>query len=156
MRSKSLIPATVFVALAAAGCGSAASATHATGSPSTRADRPSMAFHVQLLGAAEVPPGAPQGRGGAVIATHDRTLRVCWRFAHLKHFTKPTYAHIHIGDRGKSGAVVVPLSTGARFLHRGCVTTSAAVIRAIETQSQHYYVNIRSVRYRSGAVRGQL
>jgi hypothetical protein len=156
MRSKLLIPALMIVMLAVAGCGSSTKTSRTTSSSSAGAGVPSVAFHVKLSGAAEVPPGAPKGTGGAVIALHDSTLRVCWRFAHLKNFTKPTFAHIHLGDIGTSGIVVVPLSTGPRFLHKGCVTASATVIKAIEKQPHRYYVNIHSTQYPGGAVRAQL
>jgi CHRD domain len=156
MRSKLLIPGLAILVLAVAACGSSTKPSHITGGSPTSAGAPSLAFHVKLTGAAEVPPGAPKGSGGAVIALHDSTLQVCWRFAHLKGFTKPTLAHIHLGDKGTSGIVVVPLSTGTRFLHKGCVTTSATVIKAIAQKPHRYYVNIHSTEYPGGAVRAQL
>jgi hypothetical protein len=110
---------------------------------------------LKLTGAAETPPGAPKGTGGAVIAFHGAT-KVCWRFAHLGGFTGATAAHIHVGAAGKSGNVVVPLSTGPKFVHKGCVRAKAALVKAIEKDPHGYYVNIHSTKYPGGAVRSQL
>jgi CHRD domain len=114
-----------------------------------------LIYRAKLTGAAETPPGAPQGIGDAIIAFHGSSV-VCWRFAHLHGFTSPTFAHIHIGANGRSGNIVVPLSTGPRLHHQGCATVSGNVVRSIERSPQAYYVNIHSAQYPSGAVRGQL
>lgn len=111
---------------------------------------------MKLSGKAETPAGAPKGTGSAVVALHGRTLRVCWRFSRLKGFTSATVAHIHKGVEGTSGNIVVPLSTAAKLHHRGCVSSSAALIKAIEKNPHGYYVNIHSKKYPGGAVRAQL
>lgn len=173
MRSKLLVPAiAAFAALGIAACGSSSSSKSTTSSssastppatastpakkPHRRPAVPSRTYHVKMSGTAEVPKGAPKGSGGAVVALHGRTLQVCWRFAHLRGFTGPTFAHIHQGGRGTSGPIVVPLSTSLKFHNRGCVKASAAVIKAIEHNPHGYYVNIHSKKYPGGAVRAQL
>jgi hypothetical protein len=113
-------------------------------------------YRVRLSGGkAETPPGAPQGTGTAVIAFHGSSL-VCWRFAHLHGFLDATFAHIHSGATGKSGNIVVPLSTSPALHHQGCVPVSAALVKAIERHPANYYVNIHSRQYPGGAVRAQL
>jgi hypothetical protein len=109
---------------------------------------------VDLTGKEAVPHGAPIGSGKAVIALHDKALRICWRFGHLHRFVHATAAQIHRGEKGKVGPVVVPL--GRRFRHKGCVKTAAATITAIAKNPHGYYVTVESRKYRSGAVRGQL
>jgi hypothetical protein len=111
---------------------------------------------VKLTGKAETPAGAPSGSGIAVISLSGKKLQACWRFVLLKGFTKPTFAHIHMGPAGTSGNVVIPLSTGATFLTKGCATTTAALIKAIEANPHGYYVNIHNAKYPGGAVRAQL
>jgi hypothetical protein len=181
MRTKLLIPSLVVVMLGIAACGSSSSSssstpsastpssTPATTTPATKAKKgktakkattkaavPSRTYSVKMTGAAETPAGAPKGTGAAVIALHGKTLQVCWRFAHLAGFTGATFAHIHVGPKGTSGNIVVPLSTGTSFLHKGCVAANAALIAAIEKNPHGYYVNIHSKSYPGGAVRAQL
>jgi hypothetical protein len=52
--------------------------------------------------------------------------------------------------------VVIAMGGGSRLHHRGCVPITAAVIKEIEKRPSDYYVNVRSARYPSGAVRAQL
>ena len=67
---------------------------------------------------------------------------------------KPTQAHIHVGGKGVSGNVVVPL--GAAYKGSGCTKASKALIEKIETNPNRYYVNIHNAKYPAGAIRGQL
>lgn len=145
------------IGLAACGSGSSRSASSSKTSPSAANSAGSLRiYRVGLTGAtAEAPAGAPQGTGAAVIAFHGSS-RVCWRFAHLHGFINATVAHIHAGAQGKSGKVVVSLSTGPRLHHEGCVPVSPVVVKAIEGHPSGYYVNIHSKQYPNGAVRAQL
>jgi hypothetical protein len=153
--------AALVLGVAACGGSNSSSSTRATSTPratalsaATSAGR-ILIYRAKLTGGAETPPGAPQGIGDAIIAFHGSSV-VCWRFAHLHGFTNPTFAHIHIGAKGRSGNIVVPLSTGPRLHHQGCATVSGNVVRSIERSPQAYYVNIHSAQYPSGAVRAQL
>lgn len=154
MRLKLLLPSVVVLLLGAAGCGSTASPTRTSRSvPSVaKSVGPVRIYHLALAGA---PHGAPTGTGVAVIAFHGSST-VCWRFAHLHGFVNATVAHITTGSEGKSGKIVVALSTGPRLHHQGCVPVGAALVKAIEHRPHGYYVNIRSLRYPAGAVRAQL
>jgi hypothetical protein len=157
-------------ALALAACGSSNKSSSSSSSPSASTSAPttttkakpaaggvaSRTYSVKLAGNAEVPKGAPTGTGTAVVSIHGKTNQVCWRFNHLHGFTGPTFAHIHVGGAGTSGNIVVPLSTGASFLHAGCVTASSMLLSAIEKHPHGYYVNIHSKQYPGGAVRSQL
>lgn len=138
------------VSLSLAACGS--SSSH---SSKPRTGVHGHIYHVMLSGTAEKPPGAAKGSGAAVIALHSN-LTVCWRFSHLHGFTDATVAHIHRGAAGTSGPIVVPLSTGPKLHHKGCVPTTAATIKTIERDPSGYYVNIHSKQYPGGAVRAQL
>jgi CHRD domain len=155
MRSKLLASTSVTaVALAVAACGSSSS-TNSSGSGKRRAHAPIRIYRLNLSGAAETPPGAPRGAGEAVIALHGSS-KVCWRFVRLKGFTNATFAHIHLAPSGKAGNIVVPLSTGPKLHHKGCVSAAGAVIKAIEKDPAGYYVNIHSRKYPAGAIRAQL
>ncbi|HEY6396899.1 MAG TPA: CHRD domain-containing protein [Solirubrobacteraceae bacterium] len=153
MRSTLVTSGLAVLALALAGCGGGGSSSTAT--RKSGLSRPTRVYRVQLSGAAETPPGAPAGAGTAIIAFHGPS-RVCWRFAHLRGFTHATFAHIHIGDAGHAGNIVIALSTGRRLHHHGCVSVSPAVSNAIWSSPSGYYVNIHSRQYPGGAVRAQL
>ncbi len=159
MRAQRLVPGLVILALGIAGCGSSSSSHHSS-TPSSRSSvagvsAPLRVYRVKLTGVAETPRGAPNGSAAAVIAIH-RGPVVCWRFSHLHGFSIATVAHIHTGAKGRTGSVLVPLSSGPRLHHRGCVQASAAAVKAIERHPAGYYVNIHSARYPAGAIRAQL
>jgi hypothetical protein len=134
--------------LAAAGVGGA------TAAAGTAATRKNTVVNVQLAGKNEVPKGAPAGSAHAKLSLLGKTGKVCWSFSKLKGFKKPTAAHIHKGNKGKAGPILVPL--GGTFKLHGCVTAPAATIAAIQKSPKAYYVNIHNARYPDGAVRSQL
>jgi len=101
------------------------------------------------------PKGAPTGSGKAVIKLDPVKGTVCWTFSSVKGISKVTAAHIHKAAKGKSGNVVVPFFAGA-LKTQGCVYAKAALIKAIEKSPTGYYVNIHTVKYPAGAIRGQL
>ena len=157
MRLTLFVSTLAALALGISGCGSSSSTTKApsAGPATSKASRPARIYHLKLAGKSESPAGAPNGKGAAVIAIHGSST-VCWRFAHLHGFTHATFAHLHIGARGRSGNVVVALSTGPTLHHQGCVPAKPALIKKIEHNPGDYYVNIHSTKYPGGAVRAQL
>ena len=148
MRPKLIVASLPVLVFVAPGCGSSGASSATNSSPVT-------IYRSVLTGTAGNPPGAPNGTGDAIIAFHGSSL-VCWRFAHLHGFINATVAHINIGAKGKSGRVAVPLSTGPRLHHQGCVPVSPGLVKTIEHNPPDYYVNIHSAQYPGGAVRGQL
>ncbi|HEX9767023.1 MAG TPA: cell wall-binding repeat-containing protein [Nitriliruptorales bacterium] len=74
-----------------------------------------------------------------------------------------TGAHIHEGDNGEDGPVVVPLPTPdeGEIVASGCtdtdeVGTDTAVVDAIAADINGHYVNLHTEDYPDGAARGQL
>jgi hypothetical protein len=112
-------------------------------------------FTTTMLGSNEVPKGAPNGSGKAVITLNAGTGKVCWTFSNLKGISKVNASHIHKAAKGKAGPVVVPLFSGA-LKTKSCVTASKSLIKAIEKSPSAYYVNIHTAKYPPGAIRGQL
>jgi len=108
-----------------------------------------------MLGSNEVPKGAPRGSGKAVITLNAGTRKVCWTFSNLKGISKVSASHIHKAPKGRSGNVVVPFFAGA-LKTKGCVKAAKSIITAIERRPSGYYVNIHTMRYPAGAIRGQL
>jgi hypothetical protein len=165
MRSRLLIPSLAVALIGVAGCGSSSSSSSSATSASTptttttsasQGKAVSRTYTLKLTGAGETPPGAPGGTAKAVVILSTKTGKVCWTFTSLSGFSQPTFAHIHAAPAGKAGNIVLPLSTGATFLTKGCVPASATLINAIAANPRGYYVNIHSKQYPNGAVRSQL
>lgn len=157
MRAISAILTLAAVAMTAAACGGGSSSTSAHRSKAAGAalGAPLRTYRVVLSGRGEPRGGARNGRGDAVIAIHTGSV-VCFRFAHLHGFSGATTARIHSGAEGKTGKVVLSLSTAPSLHHEGCVHASPAAVSAIERKPHDHYVTIHSTQYPKGAVRGQL
>jgi len=109
-----------------------------------------------LTGAQEAPgPGDPDGFGWARITVGTDTSEVCFRLS-VAGVEEITAAHIHEGAAGEAGPVVVPLEAPVSGLSAGCVAVDPALVADIVMNPTGYYVNVHSVAYPAGAVRGQL
>ena len=109
-----------------------------------------------LRGSNEVPgPGDPNGSGRAEVLLLPRFNAVCFRLS-WKNIADPVAAHIHRGEKGESGDIVVPFSETS-FRKRGCVDGVASdLLRQIKRRPGRFYVNIHTADFPSGAIRGQL
>jgi CHRD domain len=115
-------------------------------------------FTTTLTGAAEVPgPGDPDGSGTASLTLNPGQAEVCWDIS-VSNITLPaTAAHIHVGTATESGPVVVGLSPpGANGTSSGCTSADPTLIKAIIKNPENYYVNVHTLDFPAGAVRGQL
>jgi hypothetical protein len=112
-------------------------------------------LYADLTGDAETPPGAPNGTGTVEVKLNPANGRVCWEFTGLSGLQgKALAAHIHKGKVGKTGDIVVPFTDG--FKREGCVTATKKVVKAILKSPGGYYVNVHTMKYPAGVVRGQL
>jgi hypothetical protein len=113
-----------------------------------------LKFEAYLLGKSEIPKAAPKGKGTVNITISGN--KVCWKFTKVTGIDQPpTAAHIHKGGaKVGNGSVVVPL--GGKYAAKGCVTSTAAIVKGIEKNPKGYYVNIHTAKYPNGAIRGQL
>ena len=107
----------------------------------------------KLLGKNEVPKGSPTAHGIVNLTLSASKGTVCWTFE-LAGVKRPLYAHIHKGRAGTSGNVFIPL--GATYKAKGCQKARKAMIEAVESNPNGYYVNVHNTKYPNGAVRGQL
>lgn len=108
-------------------------------------------------GAAEDPPGDPDGAGTATITIDPDTLQVCWELT-TSNIADATASHIHTGAAGVNGGVLVPLDAdGFSGSSTGCTTgPDSATLQAIIDNPAAYYVNVHNADFGPGAIRGQL
>ena len=113
-----------------------------------------------LLGESEVPgPGDPSGAGFGFVFTTDTPNQLCGGMVLFGLSAQPTAAHIHDGDTGVSGPVVVPLATptnGDFSENIGCYTVDGALLNDIKTTPGGFYMNVHTSAFPNGAIRGQL
>jgi hypothetical protein len=111
-----------------------------------------------LSGTAEVPgPGDTDGAGTATIDLDVSKTEVCYEVTAQK-IDKPTAMHIHEGEVGKSGGIVITLNTptASDTTTKGCANADAALIGRIAAKPGSFYVNVHTQAFPNGAVRGQL
>ena len=117
-------------------------------------------FSVNLTGPVEVPPGAAQGTGNAIVLVNSQQEMVCYDFTGTKNIKLPAIAsHIHQAAVGVAGPVVVPFGNppDANGVSSGCVTNVPGdIIMGILTNPANYYVNVHTTDFPAGAIRGQL
>ena len=111
-----------------------------------------------LTGAAEVPgPGDLDGTGTVALTMRPGHNEVCFDI-HVSGIALPaTAAHIHQGQVGVAGGIVVTLGTpDAAGNASGCVSASHDLLKAIRQNPSAYYVNVHTTDFPNGALRGQL
>ena len=114
-----------------------------------------MKFSAALNIGQEVPhPKATKvGASGRYKATlTGTTLTWTLTFAHLS--GPATAAHIHIGLRGKAGAVLVPLCGPCTSPANGSATFTSAQIADLKAGKD--YVNVHTAKNPNGEIRGQI
>ncbi len=111
-----------------------------------------------LTGSTEVPgPGDPDGAGTASVNIDVTKRELCYEVS-VQRIGRPTGMHIHEGESGKAGDIVVPLTTptASDTTTKGCSNIDAGLMGRITATPQRFYVNVHSDTHPQGAVRGQL
>jgi CHRD domain len=127
-------------------------------------------LRADLIGANELPPADPDGRGDAEVTLKTNTNEICFALE-WRRIGAPNRGHIHLGDSTVNGPVVVTFfdlvvppapPTDPLFDQlekgrvRGCAPATAELIGQIAANPAGYYVNLHNARFPSGAIRGQL
>jgi hypothetical protein len=121
----------------------------------TPAQAQKSTYKVALSGAEEVPgPGDPDGSGTALITLDTATNEVCYELA-WQNIDNPTAAHIHVGNPGQSGSVMVDLNLPTNG-PKSCTTVDGNTMGHLSGGPKSHYVNLHNASYKDGAVRGQL
>lgn len=114
----------------------------------------------ELTGAEEAPaPGDPDATGFADLRLNQGQERVCFDLSWADVDGEVFAAHIHVGDAGEAGPIVVPLFAGSfagTDAVSDCVDADKAVVKDIRKNPTAYYVNVHSTEFPPGAIRGQL
>jgi hypothetical protein len=115
-----------------------------------------------LTGAEEAPnPGDPDASGQAALRLNQGQNEVCFNISWADVDGTVFAAHIHVGEPGVAGPIVVTLFA-TEFGGTGSVTgcaedVEADLIKAIRQNPTAYYVNVHSLpSFGGGAIRGQL
>lgn len=119
-------------------------------------------YSVSLDGSNEVPPvsdGDADGSGDAKVIFWEDRGAICLDVA-VDGIGDVTLGHIHEGESGVNGAVVVDFGLTQDDVRNGvafrCAAVEAAVFDAILADPAGYYVNIHTAEFPGGAIRGQL
>ena len=100
--------------------------------------------------------GPGNGDGTAMVTVDPDANTVCYDVTVM--LTPPaTAAHIHRGEAGANGPIVVPFESPASGNSSGCVQgVDPALISDILTNPAGFYVNVHNPDFPGGAIRGQL
>jgi Cu/Zn superoxide dismutase len=116
-------------------------------------------FRTALTTRQEVPrpKGTRRGAGGTFTGTVSKgetRTTLTWRLQFRNLTGRAAAAHIHAGQRGRSGPVIVPLCQPCRTGMRRTVTLQPNVVAALE--AGRAYVNVHTARNQAGEIRGQI
>ena len=101
------------------------------------------------------PKGAMSGARGRFTGTlSNGILKWHLSFAHLT--GRATAAHIHVGVKGKSGPVLVPLCGPCKSNASGTVKLANPAALSITNKPGGTYVNVHTSKNPAGEIRGQL
>jgi CHRD domain-containing protein/membrane anchored protein len=113
-------------------------------------------LRAKLTGGVEVPPGDKNASGTASVKVSDSQVCYDVRWSGME----ATASHIHLAPKGKAGAIVAPFFKSDQPLNvtkkQGCTEVSATLAKAIKQSPSAYYVNVHSLQFPKGAIRGQL
>jgi len=116
-------------------------------------------LEAKMTGAQETPATDPDAAGTAKLRLNAATKRVCFTIRVNAAVEDVAAAHIHKGNKGVAGNILVALINAPRSGHKftGCEKNVArSVIRAILRHPRRYYVNVHTTDFPGGEIRGQL
>jgi hypothetical protein len=124
------------------------------------AGRNTVEMSTKLKGKNEVPgPGSPNGKGEITLFVKPTKEKVCFQLEVSKLDTI-TAGHIHKGTTEEAGPIKVTLiheqiqGTGN---YEGCVKdVKSKLLDKVVNRPEKFYVNIHTLDYPDGAIRGQL
>jgi hypothetical protein len=155
-----LVGATVALA-AGAGYGygdSSTTSTQSAASTSKSTAGSTYTFKTTMNSGLEVPhPKAPAGAAGTFSAKSTEsgsTITFRWTLKFHGLSGKAIAAHVHLGKKGKAGAVIVPLCGPCKNGQTGTAKITSSIEDNLEKGAT--YVNVHTPKNPAGEIRGQL
>jgi CHRD domain-containing protein len=147
-----------FLAVILASCGSDGAGSGTAGTTPVGVSLV-MPVTASLTGAQEIPPVATAGTGSAVLSVNFATGALSGTVSFAGLSSAAVAAHIHEGAAGVNGLIIIPL-TGGIGLTNGIWTVLADTVltaaQLAELQAGGLYVQIHTVMFPAGEIRGQL
>ncbi len=132
--------------------------SQSTARTQSTASKETYSFKATLNSGQEVPhPKAPAGAAGTFVAKSTEsgsTVSFHWVLKFHGLSGKAMAAHVHLGKKGKSGAVLVPLCGPCRNGQSGTVKIKSSVEDSLEKGLT--YVNVHTAKNPAGEIRGQV
>ncbi len=113
----------------------------------------------ELTPDAEVPGPGDDGASGTFEGTmelREASGELCYELTASGVSSEVVSAHIHRGEEGEAGEIVIELQAPVDGSSSGCVTVEAMDLVPLLEETSSYYVNVHSQDHPDGAVRGQL
>jgi hypothetical protein len=112
---------------------------------------------VTMTGIQEFPgPGDPDGTGTVTVRVMPHDGQVCWDL-YARGIEAATAAHIHRGEAGIAGPVVLTLTTPDSGGHsQGCAAVDPGLALEMANMAHGFYVNVHNAAFPNGAIRGQM
>jgi hypothetical protein len=108
-----------------------------------------------LTGAAEIPAADPDGSGTFSATVNPGNGMLCYQLTAADIGTTIA-AHIHINFSDANGPIVIPLATPTTGASSACLSLPRHKLMALLKAPQAFYVNVHSVDFPNGAIRGQV
>jgi hypothetical protein len=94
------------------------------------------------------------GLFSATLVETSSSKKITWKLTYSHLTGKAQSAHIHLGKKGKAGAVAAALCGPCKSGQKGKVTVNEATVKAIESGGA--YVNVHTAKNPNGEIRGQI
>lgn len=117
------------------------------------------AFHTYtavLRGGDEVGGGRPDASGLARISIANDYSKVCYELSDLRHVGMIKGVDIQAGALASNGPAVLRLKENGDEVYAGCASSAASTGKMMQANPQDFYVNVHTLDFPGGALRGQL
>ena len=122
----------------------------------TAAELVAETYNATLTGAGVAGSGDVDGYAEAEVTITDELNGICYDVNNVRNLGTITGAHIHRGQQGMNGPVVLTFTRANEGGFKNCVARSEWTEDMIEDNPEMFYVQIHTTEYPNGAIRGQL